>query len=223
MNAVARFPRIAYTSGTLEALKWAAFASMLVDHANTVFFGREVQAMYALGRLAFPIFAMVIGYNMARPHADHGRLLRRLLVFGVLSQPLAIATINRGELLPFNVLFTFAAAVWFLRWWDEGKTARALGLLLAAMVLVDYMAVGVLLVASTAMYVRRPGLGPLLAVGGSLIGLCAINGNAWALVSVAGLLVASRWDVAVPRFRWAFWIAYPAHFTILGVLARLWA
>ena len=65
MSAVAP---VRVSSGAIEALKWLALACMVVDHVNAVFFARELGTWAdVIGRVAFPLFAGVFGYNLARP------------------------------------------------------------------------------------------------------------------------------------------------------------
>jgi hypothetical protein len=96
------------SSGSVEALKWLALVAMTGDHINAFFYGRELPFLTELGRLAMPLFGMVLAYNMARPKADHGRLMLRLSLFGVLAAP-AHAYLT-GDIVPVNILFTFAVA-----------------------------------------------------------------------------------------------------------------
>src|SRR4051812_39387578 len=56
-----------YTDGQLQALKWIALGSMFVDH-----FGRHLLGwgqhtwVFGVGRVAFPLFALVLACNLAR-------------------------------------------------------------------------------------------------------------------------------------------------------------
>jgi len=59
-----------FSDGQLEALKWIALASMFLDH-----FGRHLLGwgqdtwVFALGRIAFPLFALVLALNLRQPEA----------------------------------------------------------------------------------------------------------------------------------------------------------
>ena len=81
----------ALSSGAVEALNWVALASMLVDHANRVFFGYASPWMLPVGRIAMPVFALVVAYNLARPGVRVERLLSRLVLFGGIGQASALA------------------------------------------------------------------------------------------------------------------------------------
>ena len=61
-------PLLRLNDGQLEALKWLALVSMLVDHFGRYAFGLGTDSWaFAIGRLAFPLFAFVLASNLARP------------------------------------------------------------------------------------------------------------------------------------------------------------
>ena len=64
--------RVRFSNGTAEALKWRALAAMTVDHVNTFLTGRAHPALFAIGRIAFPIFALVLAFlhDLCAPHDD---------------------------------------------------------------------------------------------------------------------------------------------------------
>lgn len=209
-----------HVSGTLEALKWVALVAMVADHVNTVLLGRSVGWLYDVGRIAMPLFCLVLGENIARAGADLDALRRRLLAVGVVCIPLTAWTINGGNVLPLNVMLTFALAV--AVWRDQvagGLVWTALAVPLA--LFVDYQWSGVALVVAAAWWARAGGTAAALAVGAALLAICLYNGNGWALVG-AGLFFASygqRWQV--PRVRWLFWWFYPVHLAVLAGLEEV--
>jgi uncharacterized membrane protein len=69
-------PSFYLRNGTVELLKWFALLAMVVDHVNAVFYARELGAWATVvGRLAMPVFSIVLAYNLARPGADLRRWL----------------------------------------------------------------------------------------------------------------------------------------------------
>ena len=83
------FSRLSFTDGQLEALKWLAFGTMLIDHFGRYAFGLSVDSWaFAVSRVTFPIFAFVLAVNMARPGDRAGRARRtgrRLTLWAILS------------------------------------------------------------------------------------------------------------------------------------------
>ncbi|MGX9080324.1 TraX family protein, partial [Klebsiella pneumoniae] len=73
-----------------------------------VVFGGYVPVVTELGRIAFPLFALVMACNLAQPCADLRKSMRRLALWGVIAQPLHALVF--GSWLPFNILLTFALA-----------------------------------------------------------------------------------------------------------------
>lgn len=80
--------------GTLEGLKGLGLVAMTVDHVNTFLLASSWPAGFAFGRLAMPIFVVVLGINLARPGgqtARYRRILSRLAVAGLLATPFHVA------------------------------------------------------------------------------------------------------------------------------------
>ena len=212
--------RWSLTDGTVEALKWFAFAAMVADHIDVIWFARGEPWLSAIGRLAMPIFAVVFGYNLSRSR-DPGKVIQRLLVVGLLVQPIAMLTINQGRPLPLNILLTFAAggAVVYFTDRRDWLLAGALGLLGA--IATDYGAVGVSLVAASWLYFRSRDPAWLVPLVGAAASLCLyVNGNAWALLGFAAVVGAGWVHLPVPRARWAFLLAYPGHMVALWIFAH---
>ena len=206
----------ALPSGTREALKWLALLFMTGDHVAKVVHGGYVPVVTELGRIAFPLFALVMACNLAQPGADLHKSMRRLILWGVLAQPLHAWAV--GAWLPVNILLTFALAAVAIQalaqdrpWW----------LLLAAGVLpffVDYRWAGVgLIVLCWIAFRHRVWWLPLPG----LAAVCAINGNGWALLAVPLAGVMARWPVPIPRARWWFYVYYVGHLGVLAAYAQL--
>ena len=217
MQRIDELTRIRFTSGTIEALKWLALGCMVVDHVNLIAFDRTLGTWAdVVGRLAMPIFALVFGYNLARPGVDRLRVAGRLAIVGALVTPLYALAIG---VWPLNVLLTFALAAVTIDALEARQHGAVAGMLVAA-VLVDYQLAGVGLVLC-GFYAVRSGVTPawLASVALVMLALCVLNGNAWALLALPLLWSASRLDFAVPRSRWAFLAAYPAHLAVIALLA----
>ncbi|WP_439449656.1 TraX family protein [Stenotrophomonas sp. ATs4] len=206
------------TSSGRELLKWLAVILMTGDHVAKVICGGYVPGLSEAGRVAFPLFALVMAYNLAQPGADVVKSVRRLAVWGAIAQP--VHALAFGYWLPLNILLAFAlcaAAVYAV------SERRWVVLAFAAVVLpafVDYHWVGVAFVLM-AWAGFRSGR-PLLVLAG-FVPLCLFNGNLWAVaaVPVAGLLAQGQWRVA--RSGRAFYGYYVAHLAALALGAALLA
>lgn len=217
------------TSGGRELLKWVAVLLMTGDHAAKLLWGGYVPVLSELGRIAFPVFALVMAYNLAQPGADVGKSVRRLAVWGVVAQPVYAWAF--GAALPVNVLLSFAlaaACVWCVqnrRWWLLVLLAGPLPLF------VDYQWAGVALILAWwwAYRITAPlhegfrtigysdTLRRLCLAVGAFVPLCLYNGNAWALLALPVMALGQgSWNV--PRTRWAFYGYYVLH---IGLLAKI--
>lgn len=208
------------TSGGLELVKWFALACMVVDHVNAMFFARELPLWADIaGRLAFPLFALVFAFNLARPGVDLWRVGSRLMLAGAIAQPmhgLAFGTLY--GLWPLNIMFLFAGFVAMVALLERGSVAAAFLVGLAVSLLVEYSAAGVLLCLSAWAFFRRPSMETGSAVLVSFACLCLLNGNAHALWALPVFAMMVRSPVALPRSRWAFYAFYPAHLAALVLL-----
>jgi hypothetical protein len=209
------------SSGACETLKWIALACMLIDHINSAFYAREIAWMTPVGRIAMPLFTLVLGYNLARPGSDPDRLLKKLLIFGLVAQPFHAILAMKGSWLPLNVLFTFAAGIAYTQWVQKKNWTAAIALLVVATLTVDYSFVGVLLLAASWFYFSNPTPKSLTWLAVAIGGLCLFNNNFYALLGVAIFYSAAWWTFRLPRSKWLFWIVYPAHFALL-IIIKLW-
>lgn len=203
-------------SGAIEAAKWFALVAMTVDHVDAFFFGRELPGWTAFGRLAFPLFALVVAYNLARPGADASRSIGKLLVFGVIAAPFHYAL--TGAAVPVNIMATFAASAGIVALCDRQHHVAAGVLFASAGVLVEYHWPGLALVVAACWFFRESSEGRAWLVAGALLSLVIVNGSAWHLLAVPVLGVFAWWAPYVPRNRWAFWTYYPGHLALFALV-----
>ena len=206
------------TSSGREALKWIAVLLMTGDHVAKVLCGGYIPGVSEAGRVAFPLFALVMAYNLAQPGADVAKSVRRLALWGLIAQP--VHALAFGYWIPVNILLTFAlsaAAIY------AASERRWVVLAFAAAVLpafVDYQWAGVGFVLLTWLWFRGGShVYGLLA----FVGLCAFNGNLWAFLAVPVAMWLGSADVPVRRTRWAFYGYYVAHLALLVAVAAIFA
>ncbi|WP_367382392.1 TraX family protein [Stenotrophomonas cyclobalanopsidis] len=204
------------SSGGRELLKWVALLLMTGDHVAKVVFCGYVPVVSELGRVAFPLFALVMACNLAQPGADLRKSIRRLLIWGAIAQPLHLLAF--GQTLPLNILLTFAVAALAVLALAQG---RAWLMLLAGgvlPVLVDYQWAGVALVVLGWIAFRNRLWWLLLP---ALAALCWTHGNGWALLAVPLLWAMARVPWRVPRWRWSFYLYYVGHLAVLAGYAMV--
>lgn len=107
------------TSGGRELVKWLALLFMTGDHTLKILHLGYVPVIAELGRMAFPLFALVFAYNLAQPGADVAKLIKRLFLWGLVATPIAAIAFNRA--LPLNILLSFALAAVCIRAIEERK------------------------------------------------------------------------------------------------------
>lgn len=216
-------PPLHIADGTLEALKWLALALMLLDHVNTFLFDRTLPGAYQAGRWVAPVFGFVLGYNLARPGAlakgAHLRVMRRLLLYGLLATPPFMAMV--GSWWPLNIMFLLLAGSGVIYGLDRGD---ARGLAVAGVALIvggllgEYFYPGVAMVVTAWVFCREPNARHLAAWVLAVASLWLLNYNFWALTAVPTLLLATQVTLNMPRVRWIFYAFYPAHLAVLWAL-----
>lgn len=216
------------TSGTMEAVKWLALLSMTLDHFNRFFFNASVYPLYCAGRLAMPLFAFILAYNFAQPENLsrnlHGKVLLRLLIFGLLATPGYIAMRHLESFLPLNIMFLLALAVTTFYCFEQEEHFYRLIALLIFLIggfFVEYDWVGLIFCFTAWTYCRKPTLLSLLAWLIAYLLLDKINENHWALLSLVIIFIATRIDIKIRRIRYLFYVYYPLHLSVFYLLTKL--
>ncbi|MXG37373.1 conjugal transfer protein TraX, partial [Escherichia coli] len=71
----------------LDMVKLLALLAMLIDHINTVFMTPAQPVMYALGRMAFPLFTLIWAMNVRRAPERLQVRANRLWIWAIITQP----------------------------------------------------------------------------------------------------------------------------------------
>jgi len=216
--AAAARARLNVADGTLEALKWLGLVLMTLDHLNKFVFEQRLPLAYEAGRVALPLFAFVLGYNLARPGANAGasvRSIKRMLVAGLVASPMFVLLVGWW---PLNVLFTLALAAAVIHLLDRGGVGRiavAGALFVFAGALVEFWWFGVLACLLAWVYCKRPTVGHLIAWTAATAALGVVNGNLWSLAALPLVLLAPHVQLRVPRHQHWFYAYYPVHLAII--------
>lgn len=224
-------PPAGWTNGQLETLKWIALGSMFIDHFGRLLLGFGMDTwVFAAGRLAFPLFAVVLGLNLARAGDQARRAARTALRLAAWCLVSVLPSVwARGDALLVNVLGTLslgAAICWALAspahpvW----RAAVLAGAALAALY-VEFGVAGVLLVAGTYLAARFATVPALLAAAAMLVLVGWNNAQFGGLPAWLGTLSAVPVAAAVrslplrmPRLKLAFYLVYPVHLALIGAL-----
>lgn len=216
---------LAVASGTLEAMKWLALVLMTLDHVNKYLFNHTIPALFALGRIAMPLFVFVLAYNLARPKALAGgayqRTATRLALYGALAcLPFIALGKVHGGWWPLNIMFTLLVATVVIGLMERGGrlcSIGAIGVFVLGGAMVEYwwFAVGLAIVCWR--YCKRPSAARLGCLVGCIAALWIINQNPWAFAALPLILAAPHIALSAPRFPLVFYAYYPAHLGVLYV------
>ena len=218
-------PALRLSDGALEALKWLALTMMVLDHVNKYLWHDAERVAFDLGRLAMPIFAVVLGFNLARgvPGAYRRVAVRLALAGSLASIPfIALGGLGWGW-WPANIMATLLVATVMCGAFASGRllyVVLASVLFVVAGSSVEFWWPGIALSVATWSYARTPSW-PALIVGlAALFALRSVNGNDWALLAIPVLVAATFWRWPLPRVRYFFYAFYPLHLAALWLLQR---
>ena len=145
-------------------IKWIALIFMMIDHSGKMLFP-GVPEMRMLGRIAFPLYcwALVVGCEFT---SSMPRYLLRILITGVISQPLYMIALNHTWQEPsvFLTLFLAMLGLWGIREkkWGSFLWAPLLSISLATVLGADYGWRGVVLM--ILLYAAQSDRGAIAAV-----------------------------------------------------------
>ena len=218
------------------ALKLIALVTMTVDHIGYFLFP-ETEVLRYIGRLAFPIFAYMIGEGCRHTH-DLRRYWARIFALGVLCQVFTVAFDHSWYL---NILLTFSGSL--LLWYFADRLQRkrtagnaaaliavAVALLAVCEVLprfltkqhfqVDYGFLGMLIPVAVALLPKKP---QKIAAVALLLCLIALHNRyrmSWFALGAVPLLALYNGERRKWRLKYVFYVYYPLHVAVLSVLAR---
>lgn len=230
-------PPLVPTSFQLDVLKLIALIAMCLDHLNTAL-GWKSAELWMVGRMAFPLFALVWGYNVAR-RPIYQASLNRLWLWAVIAQP-AYWLALKGQGVTFfdlNILFAFAVAGQCVK----GAQSRFVFPVVWAVVLLfgylplssmSYGLVGVvMLLASVGLFHFKQLERQWMMRGLWMVSVLVLNLSVGLIYAFAGLLLSLMvWfaviqtkTVQVDRFmpRHFFPLAYTGHLSLIG--GMVWA
>ena len=230
MNLTYRLPIVGPRAEQL--LKLLALALMIADHVHLVFFNRNLEWLYWLSRLVFPLFALIAAQNLEHHRTDPRRYILRLMIYGIIAQPFYFVCFHVAQL---NVMFTLASSIavwWLLEVSKIRKVHRFLryGFVLviaACLPFLEFSWAGVLAVPVFAVLMRRGAWWDWLSSMVMAFGIVSF-GALWMMPLVAlGLwALSSRLPKRSSRKpgRWAQHLAYgfyPLHLAMIAFISTM--
>lgn len=214
----------------LDAAKWIALAAMVCDHINKYLFNGTLPYMFEIGRLAMPLFVLVLAFKLAdADRLTHLRVLKRLLAAALIASPIFIALGGLGGgYFPLNILWTLATLVACLYLLAGGKTAAetTIGVFVAGMAgygawaFMEFGGPAIWLGVTAFLYARSKKVFWLAGLIASCASCYLVNGNWWALAAVPAFAASGLIPWRLPRLKWFFYAFYPAHLAVIW-LARI--
>ena len=222
-------PRLTISDGSLEALKWFALLLMTLDHVNKYLLHESVTTIFNAGRVAMPLFAFVLAYNLARPgtleSGVYPRVMKRLAISCAIATVPFVALGGLGwGWWPLNIMATLllaTAALYLIELRAAPGARLALPLLLVGGVFVEFWWFALAIVIATWSYSRRPTWPALLLGLAALASLQLVNRNPWAFAALPLIALAANLPIPIPKLRWVFYVFYPAHLALIWVVREV--
>ncbi len=225
--SLAGVPRLPSRQADFELAKRLAIAAMVIDHFGKIVEPDIFGVTHAIGRIAFPLFAAIIGMRLALQPELAATYVKRLIPWAIVSQPVFVF-VGR-DWYDGNILLTLLVGVlslMFLRHVTERRSALALVGLVALLPLAwfcEFSVTGVALIPIIALLASWQRKAALLAAGP--LGLAANCSIAWppiglidipALLATVVMAVSAHMKVDLPRLpAIVFYGFYPAHLLAL--------
>lgn len=231
------------SSFNIELLKWIAIIGMIVDHSIKLFNHQFIYIpfLYELGRISFPLFAIILVYNYMYNTSSKEKYLKRLLIFAFVSQPFFMFAFHTFYLNIFFVLFAGLLSIYLfeksLDFLDNQAKQHSLFILSCSVILilspfVDYQPFGILLIVSLYFYFQKDNLvtwgffNLLILLSNHVmfqfeLGLIGL-GLAIILLNIVFHLVLTNKSIVIPRMnKWFFYLFYPLHLLTIMALVKL--
>lgn len=202
------------SSAGREVLKWTALVLMTGDHLNKALLDGAYPVLGIISRVVFPIFAIVMAYNLHDDPQATRRAIFRTLVAGCIAQPFHMLAFD--DAITLNVLFTLALGLYI-------PTVRndvvAAALVIVGGFFVDYWWFGIALVVAASAYFHTRKASWLVSLVAAVASLYFVNDNLWALLALPMIWAVREMPGNVPRWRWTFLGYYVVHLALLAALA----
>lgn len=110
--------KLIISSNNIEFLKWLAIIFMVIDHTMKIYdlsAFHYIPVLFEVGRMSFPLFAIVLTYNYINHSKDKVLYLKRLFVFFLVSQAFFMYAFRTLDLNIFYVLFAGSLSYFLIK------------------------------------------------------------------------------------------------------------
>lgn len=212
-------------SVTAQTLKIIAMVTMLIDHIGVVLFP-DVAVLRIIGRMAFPIYAFLIGEG-CRYTRNKWKYLRNILITATIFQVVHFLVAKELKLcvlfgfalsVLFAILYEWAKKDWNKRFWLS-TLAAFIFFALSIVLQVDYWFFSFIL--PLIPFLIRGKWERLAVFGVALLvlGFC-FKYQLFGLFSLVPLVLYGG-EKGRCRHKWLFYAFYPLHYAVLGLIAPL--
>ena len=198
-----------------------AMVSMTVDHCGAYWF-RDAMWMRAVGRLAYPLFCVLVAEGIQRSHNVES-YIARLYASAVVAQ-VVLMLMGSGSI---NVLFSFIGSIYVIQMAGKNKMKNIKDILkvvvvLIMMVVVDY---GLLTISIISIYYVYKNSTKALVIGSLVIVIYSIiTNNMLQVIAVMSLImykVMPELRINIPKtVRYAY---YPGHLACIALTKTIFS
>ena len=218
------------SSTQIEVIKWIAIISMTFDHFHHIVLndGEYLEILTHIGRLAFPLFAFLIAYNLQNSTKRTSSYVINLLLLGITTQGVHNTTISMNEPAVLNMGFTFALGILTIFLYERAFYKKEtlsfllfmgiLGLCIALPI--EYGVIGVLLTLSFWLFLKD--IRYAIAIIVLLFSINSPIATFFSLLSLCLIFTATRINIKINRTpKFFFYAFYPVHLAILGLIKAI--
>lgn len=203
-------------------LKIIALVSMIIDHTGEILFP-DIIVLRIIGRLAFPIYAFLIGEGLLHSHNKNKYFLKTLVTFFVFQ--LVSYFIHREIRIYVLYGFLSAIAITIIHDWAQ-KNIHQRKYVMSILILViitlslisDYIIFATLL-PLTIYYIKNPKIKLLVFI--VFLILCSLfyKSIQWfSLLAIIPIILYNGKKGKELLFKNSFYVLYPLHYLILGII-----
>lgn len=227
---------IKLNSAQIDILKYLALIIMILDHIYHII-NHELLYLHIIGRLSYVIFAFILAYNYIFNTKDKLKYLKRLFIFGLISEPFFMYSFNSTH---FNIFLTLSLGLSIIYISEKLKEKndifkQNLFLILSTIPFIfigeyiDYNFLGIMLISVSYIFIKNQNILNFLMLLLVSFMLNFATKDDLSIALITGLAGASTYLViyTISRLkvknilsnRWLFFISYPAHMLILKIIS----